>query len=138
MNSAGLAAIAATLGLLTAGCTTEPVEHLTGCFSLDADQPVALRVMQNDEDQYSVSLRNNDKWGDAKPMKLGDAELANSLFGEDGAKVQASLVSDDGPIILFRVEPKSKISGATADTGFIGSFYFGVGQLYKAESCEDA
>ncbi len=138
MKSARLAAIAATLGLLSAGCTTEPLEHLEGCFSLDADQPVTLKVVQNDDEQYSVSVLTDGKWSDAKPMKLGDADLANSVFGADGAKIQASLVTDDGPIMLFRVEPKSSIAGATADTGFIGSFYFGAGQIYKAESCEDA
>ena len=83
-------------------------------------------------------MLSDGKWGDAAPMRLGDAELAKSILGDDGTKVKASLVSDDGPVVLFKVEPEDKFSGTTADSGFIGSFYFGTGQIFKAESCEDA
>jgi|GEM_PF-3974839 len=138
MKLARLAAIVASTGFLAAGCTTEPIEHLAGCFSLDADKEVTLKVVQNDDDKYLISTFSDGKWGEAAPMRLGDAELAKSILGDDGTKVKASLVSDNGPIILFKVEPEDKFGGSTADSGFIGSFYFGTGQIFKAESCEDA
>jgi hypothetical protein len=138
MKLARLAAIVASTGLLATGCTTEPVEHLAGCFSLDADKAATLKVVQNDDEKYSISMLSEGKWSEAAPMRLGDADLAQSILGEDGSKVKASLVSDNGPIVLFKVEPEDKFGGSTADSGFIGSFYFGTGQIFKAEECEDA
>lgn len=130
-----LTALAAALVL--AGCTSDPVEELTGCFSLSGPTDQAGIQVNEDDGQYSVRMRSDDGiWGAAQPLAAGKPETVEQVFGADADKVQASLGMADGSMTMFKVEPGTKIGGGTADSGFLAAFYFGTGQIYKTDSCD--
>jgi hypothetical protein len=137
MNRATFPALPIAVALALSGCSEKPIETLVGCFSMDAASAPTLRIAEL-KDGYSIAMRSvpGEAWGAAQPMRLGDANLARQVLGADADKVQASLVVDAVPLALFRVEPKSSIAGGTADSGFLGSFFFGTGQVFKAQSCD--
>lgn len=129
-----LTALAATLVLV--GCTSDPIEELTGCFSMSGPQDPATLQVNEDNGQYSIRTRGeNGIWGAAQPLDTPDESVVKQVFGDDAGKVLASLGLGDGSVTLFKVVPGSTIGGGMADSGYLASFYFGTGQIYKTKDC---
>ncbi|MGB7181862.1 MAG: hypothetical protein WA888_22140 [Burkholderiaceae bacterium] len=122
--------------ILLAGCTSDPTEELTGCFSMSSSTDRPTIQITEDDDKYLLSTRNDGMWSAAQPLAAADSALIQQIFGADAAKVKAGLGLPDRSVTLFKLEAGEKIAGGTADSGFIGAFFFGTGQVYKTDSCD--
>lgn len=125
----------ALAGLALAGCTPEPVETLVGCFSTSQGGHQEFRVSETPEGGYALAWRQLDRWGPAQPLTLADRAWIESRFGPDAGKIQASLRANAEAFALHRIQTGQTVAGATTQSGFIGEFFFGAGQVYKAAEC---
>ncbi|MEZ5650828.1 MAG: hypothetical protein R3E87_09805 [Burkholderiaceae bacterium] len=133
MNSRLLLMLSATLAL--AACTPEPTDTLVGCFSTSQGGSQEFRIAQDSKGGYTLAWRRLDHWGEAQPLNLADRAWIEKQFDMDAGKIQASLLSDDGGFAIHRIQSGQSVAGATTESGFLGQFFFGAGQVYKAAEC---
>ena len=122
-------------GLALGACTPEPAETLVGCFSMSQGASQEFRVQRTAEDGYALSWRRLDRWSAPVPLTLADRAWIESQFGDEAGKIQASVRADGEGFALHRVQAGQTLAGGMTDSGFVGQFYFGAGQVYKAAEC---
>lgn len=121
--------------LALGACSPEPTETMVGCFSTSQGGSQEFRIVRTADEGFALAWRQLDRWGEPTALTLADRGWIQQQFGEDASRIQASLRSDGEVFALHRVQAGQTIGGAKTDSGFVGQFFFGAGQVYKAAEC---
>ncbi|MEZ5738741.1 MAG: hypothetical protein R3E68_04230 [Burkholderiaceae bacterium] len=123
------------LALVLGACSQDPLDTLVGCFSTNQNGSQEFRIVEGKDGGYALSWRQLDHWGPSRPLRQATKAELTTLFGADAAKIQASLVANEEGFALHRIQAGETLGQAKTDSGFIGTFFFGAGQVYKAGEC---
>ncbi|MEZ5660134.1 MAG: hypothetical protein R3E83_16810 [Burkholderiaceae bacterium] len=116
-------------------CSPKPTETLIGCFSTSQGGSQEFRIARDEHEQFTLAWRQRDHWGQAQVLKLADRQWIDEQFGTDAGKIQASLLASDGSFSIHRVQAGQSVAGGKTESGFLGQFFFGAGQVYKSAEC---
>ncbi|MGH1359451.1 MAG: hypothetical protein ACRBC3_11845 [Burkholderiaceae bacterium] len=138
MKAVSLVAVCASL--LVAGCSEKPAEMLTGCFATGANEPVSLKITEQDDESFELSSWGEKGWlTPATPLQAVPEAALKTVLSESAepTAVLAGLQDVNGATTIYVLAEDTSIQGKPLDSQYLGVFFFGSGSLYKKDCPDD-